>query len=170
VTTNRPSRYVTALIIALAAIAAVSGILLWSRYRGSQGQEIAISPPPAEETAGSIYVGGAVSNPGLYPFSDGDSLDSVIRAAGGLSTGADLSAIHLHIPRDGESSTQKIDINRAEAWLLQALPGIGETRAAAIVAYRQQNGHFRSTDELMRVDGIGAATYQQVEGLVTVAD
>ncbi len=117
-TTNRPSRYVTALIIALAAVAAVSGILLWSRYRGNQGQEIAISPPPTEETADSIYVGGAVTNPGLYPFRDGDSLDSVIHAAGGLTAGADLSAVHLYIPQDEEASTQKIDINRAEAWLL----------------------------------------------------
>jgi len=170
VTTNRPSRYVTALISALAAVAAVSGILLWSRYHEGPSREIVISLPPTEETAGSIYVGGAVNNPSLYPFIDGDSLDSVIRAAGGLTAGADLSAVQLYIPQDGEESHQKIDINRAEAWLLQALPGIGETRAADIVAYRQQSGAFRSTDELMKVDGIGTATYQQIEGLVTVAD
>jgi len=169
-TENRPSRYVTALIIALAAVAAVSGILLWSRYHKGPSREIVISLPPTEETAGSIYIGGAVNNPGLYPFTNDDILDSVIRAAGGLSAGADISAVHLYIPRDGEESPQKIDINRAEAWLLQALPGIGETRAAAIVTYRQQNAGFRSTDELMKVDGIGTTIYQQIEGLVTVAD
>jgi competence protein ComEA len=65
---------------------------------------------------------------------------------------------------------QKVNINRAEAWLLGALPGIGEVRAQAIIDYRQQNGPFRSTNELLKVAGIGTATYERIKDLITVAD
>ena len=118
-----------------------------------------------------VYVGGAVNNPGSYPVKTGDSISEIIQIAGGTASNADPSSLNIYIPcLVEEKQSQKIDLNRAEAWLLQALPGIGETRAAAIVAHRQQNGGFRSTDELMKIDGIGPDIYGQIEGLVTVAD
>ena len=70
----------------------------------------------------------------------------------------------------GEQEPQKIDINRAEVWLLEALPGIGETLAQRIVDYRQQNGPFQHTNELLKVAGIGTTTYEQIKHLITVAD
>lgn len=86
-------------------------------------------------------------------------------------SGADVDRIKLYVPRAGESGTsQKIDINRAEVWLLTALPGIGETRARAIVEYRRQHGPFRSISELTKVEGIGATTYDQIKNLITVAE
>jgi competence protein ComEA len=66
--------------------------------------------------------------------------------------------------------TQKININRAEAWLLEALPGIGPTKAKAIIEYRQKNGFFRNVDELTKVNGISAALLEQIKPLVTVTD
>jgi comEA protein len=71
--------------------------------------------------------------------------------------------------RQGESP-QKIDINRAEAWLLEALPGIGPSKAQAIIDYRQQNGGFRSIIEITEVEGIGPSIYKQIKDLITVAD
>lgn len=65
---------------------------------------------------------------------------------------------------------QKIDINRAEAWLLEALPGIGESKAQAIIAYRQQNGVFKHISEITNVEGIGPAIYEQIKDLITVGD
>jgi len=65
---------------------------------------------------------------------------------------------------------QKIDINRAEAWLLEALPGIGETKAQAIIAYRQQNGGFKHIIEITEVDGIGPAIYEEIKDLITIGD
>ncbi len=51
-----------------------------------------------------------------------------------------------------------VDINRADAAALaEALSGVGETKAAEIVRYRQQHGPFRSADQLAEVRGIGAA-------------
>jgi comEA protein len=65
---------------------------------------------------------------------------------------------------------QKIDINRAEAWLLEALPGIGPSKAQAIIDYRQQNGEFKHITEITRVEGIGPAIYEQIKDLITVGD
>jgi comEA protein len=65
---------------------------------------------------------------------------------------------------------QKIDINRAEAWLLEALPGIGPSKAQAIIDYRQQNGGFKHITEITRVEGIGPAIYEQIKDLITVGD
>lgn len=69
-----------------------------------------------------------------------------------------------------EEQPQKIDINRAEAWLLEALPGIGESKAQAIIAYRQQNGGFKHITEITLVDGIGPAIYEDIKELITVGD
>lgn len=48
-----------------------------------------------------------------------------------------------------------IDVNEADVYDLQRLPGIGEKRAQAIVAYREEHGPFQSVDELDNVSGIG---------------
>ena len=69
-----------------------------------------------------------------------------------------------------EIQPQRININRAEAWLLEALPGIGETRAQAIIDFRNQNGVFHNINELLKVKGIGVTTYEQIKHLITVAD
>jgi len=119
---------------------------------------------------GGIYIGGAVISPGLYPLRAGDSVEALIQAAGGTTSSANLSRLKLYIPRVGEQEPQKVDINRAELWLLKALPGIGETRARAIIAYREQYGPFHNINELTKVKGIGITTYEEIKHLITVAD
>ena len=156
---DKLNRYWTLIIILLVAIIAIGGTVVWSRYSGSQPIEIYISSE--QEWQGRIHVDGAVNNPGFY----------IIQAAGGTTSNADLSSLKIYIPRLGEEiQPQKIDLNRAEAWLLEALPGIGEVRAQAIIDYRHQNGPFRNISELTKVEGIGIATYEQIKHLITVAD
>lgn len=124
-----------------------------------------------DDFTGNIYIGGEVNSPGLYPFSPDDSLGELIMAAGGLRSGADISQVSLIIPDPSSASLpQHIDINRAEAWLLAALPGIGDTRAQDIVDYRQQNGPFRSASDLLNVKGIGQATLDRIKDLITVSE
>jgi competence protein ComEA len=65
---------------------------------------------------------------------------------------------------------QLVNINMAPAWLLVALPGIGEARARAIVDYREREGPFQRIDQLMQVPDIGPATYRGLRGLVTVGE
>lgn len=69
-----------------------------------------------------------------------------------------------------QATSQKIDINRAEAWLLEALPGIGPAKAQAIIDYRQQNGGFSHIYEITNVPGISTTMYQNIEGMITVGD
>lgn len=61
-----------------------------------------------------------------------------------------------------------LDLNVATAEALAALPGVGPTRAEAIVADRAANGIFRSVDELDRVPGFGPATVAALRPYVTV--
>ncbi len=167
--TSKFSQYWTLITILLIAIIAISSIVLWSRC--SRSQPIEISMPTAQELQGEIYIGGAVSNPGFYPLKTGDTVEALIQAAGGTTDSADLGWLNLYIPQAGEGEQpQKIDLNRAEAWLLEALPGIGESRAQAIIDYREQNGLFSNIKELTKVEGIGTATYEKIKHLITVAD
>jgi competence protein ComEA len=48
------------------------------------------------------------------------------------------------------------------------LPGIGETKAKAIIQYREQNNGFDSIEKLQEVNGIGPATFESLKELVTV--
>ncbi len=163
------NQFWTLIIILLIAIIMVGSLVTWSRYSRSQPIEISISP--GQELQGEVYIGGAVNNPGFYPLEAEDSIDDVIQAAGGASINADTGQLKLYIPEVGEEEpAQKVNLNRAEAWLLQALPGIGETRAQAIIDYRQQNGQFDNINELIKVEGIGTVTYEKIKHLVTVAD
>jgi len=169
VATSKFGQYWTLITILLIAIIAIGGIVAWSRY--SRGQPVEISIPAAQELQGEIYIGGAVNNPGSYSLNTGDTVEALIQAVGGTMNGADLNRLKLYLPQIGEDeSSQKIDLNRAEAWLLEALPEIGESRAQAIIDYREQNGPFHNINELTKVDGIGTATYEKIKHLITVAD
>lgn len=61
-----------------------------------------------------------------------------------------------------------INLNTATAAELDTLPGIGPSKAAAILQYRTDHGPFRTTRELMNVKGIGDSTYDALKDLVTV--
>ena len=60
-----------------------------------------------------------------------------------------------------------IDINMADAAALQTLPGIGKTKAAAIIAHREANGPFVSVDDLKNVTGIGEKTLEKLKEQIT---
>jgi competence protein ComEA len=163
-TLNRFWLLITLLLIVLIL---VGGLILWNHR--DNGEPINISFTQPAELKGEISLEGAVTNPGSYPFNPGDNLDSIIRRSGGVKDDADLSRIQIVIPQKNENfEPQKVDINRADVWLLQALPGIGEIRAQAIIDYRDKNGLFRSIDEISDVPGIGEAVFQNIRPFITV--
>jgi competence protein ComEA len=146
------------------------GIILAVRQSSHRPVEIKLSSASPLQYDGDIYVGGAVANPGLYPLRKGDTIESLIQTAG-LEENADTSQIEIYVPKTGElSKTQKIDLNRADVWLLDALPGIGQGRAQAIVDYRNQNGSFRRIEDLLNIQGIGESTLGEIRDFITVKD
>lgn len=60
-----------------------------------------------------------------------------------------------------------VDVNSADASALESLPGIGPSKAAAIIAYRDQNGPFKSIDDLDKVEGIGPSTLANIGEFVS---
>lgn len=163
------NRYWTIAIVSLIVVIIVTVFVIRSRYRPSRPIEIIL--PPQQEIQGNIDISGAVTNPGIYQFSGGDTIGVLIQSAGGITANGTPDSLALNIPdANATEDTQKININRAEAWLLEALPGIGPAKAKAIIEYRQKNGFFRNVDELTKVNGISAALLEQIKPLVTVAE
>lgn len=72
----------------------------------------------------------------------------------------------------GSSAAQEaagpVNINTASAEELAALPGIGETLAGRIVAYRTEHGTFSSTEEIQKVSGIGEKIFAEIADRITV--
>ncbi len=75
------------------------------------------------------------------------------------------------VPSKGQTFVpgQVVDLNTATLSDLLTLPGIGETRAQAILDYRQANGPFRWSEDLMDVPGIGQSVFAELEPYVTAA-
>ena len=61
-----------------------------------------------------------------------------------------------------------ININTASLEELDALPGIGPSKAQAIIDYRTMNGNFQALEDIMKVSGIGQATFDDIKGLITI--
>ncbi|MGH8904489.1 MAG: helix-hairpin-helix domain-containing protein [Egibacteraceae bacterium] len=149
----------------------------------------------AEEVV--VHVAGAVATPGLYRLPGGARVDDALTAAGGPLPGAALDGLNLARPlTDGEQvvvpaagaggmatappapsgvpspagrSDGKLDLNRATAQDLDALPGIGPVLAQRIVSHRQEHGPFKTVGTLRDVTGIGERTFQQLAPLVAVS-
>ena len=80
----------------------------------------------------------------------------------------DVSGIGSADSTQDEASDGKININTASEAQLCNIPGIGSTRAAAIVAYRQENGGFTVIEDIMNVNGIKEGTYNKIKDKIKV--
>lgn len=67
-----------------------------------------------------------------------------------------------------EAVSQKININTADKETLMTLPGIGESRADAVIAYRQEHGGFSSIEEIQNISGIKTAVFSRLKDRITV--
>jgi competence protein ComEA len=167
---SHADRFYLSVTVFLVIAVIAGGVILAVQHSRSQPVEIVLSQTEPPEQSGELYIGGAVANPGIYSLKEGDTLQTLLSDAG-IEPDADLSHIEIYVPREGEEqSPQKIDINRAESWLLEALPGIGETRAQAIVDYRNENGPFKRIEDLLQVEGIGEGTFEKIKDYITVSD
>lgn len=145
-----------------------------------------------------MYICGAVLNPGVYELSSSSRIYELVELAGGLTEDADEQSVNLAqfaedggmvwIPTKEESAagvtapagaadsaatassedSGKVNINTADASELTTLNGIGDSKAAAIIAYREAHGGFQSIEEIMNVDGIAEGTYEKIREYITV--
>ena len=92
--------------------------------------------------------------------------------AGGISTEKRASHEAVMTGRNvaGESAQVigTVDINTASASELEKLPGIGEKLAAAVIAYREENGAFSAAEDIMNVPGIGEGKFDAIKDIITV--
>jgi competence protein ComEA len=135
-----------------------------------------------------VYVSGAVLKPDVYQVPPGSIVKDALLAAGGAVEDADLDRInlaspvsggqHIYVPTIGEEnlpvsspsrqsgSDGKVNINTADAALLETLPGIGPSLAQRIIDYRQKNGPFAQNQDIMEVSGIGQGIFDKLVDLI----
>ena len=143
----------------------------------------------------SVYIVGAVKQPGIYELPSGSLVNAAVEAAGGFSEGADLTAINLvetiesnamiKVPFTGETggivsggngssgnsgsqSNTKVNLNSAGIDELCTVPGIGESTAKKIISYRETNGPFSSIEEIMNVSGIKQAKFEVMKEYICI--
>lgn len=84
-----------------------------------------------------------------------------------------VSQENLQTEQSTDSSSNQqaqnlVNINEADLAQLQTLSGIGEKKAQAIINYRQENGSFKSVDDLNKVAGIGEKTVEKIRNLIKI--
>lgn len=79
---------------------------------------------------------------------------------------ATIITLFLIIPSGAYAAL--VNINTADATLLDTLPGIGPTKAKAIVDYRMSNGPFRNLSDIQKVSGIGSSIYSEILPFITL--
>jgi len=153
------------------------------------------SAPTAPPQPLQVYVTGAVHIPDVYELAPDSRVEDAIAAAGGATEEADVEAInqaaplsdgaHIHVPSLADhlptpppiststlqtllsspsTAAGSVDINTATAEDLQTMPGIGPALAQRIIEQRP----YGSIEDVMRVSGIGEATFEKLKDLITV--
>ncbi len=127
-----------------------------------------------------IDLRGEVLYPSVYKIKKGTLLNDLLRLAGGVKKDADLTNFSLvksleenekiiipSITSSGEVELL-ININKATTEELMTLPSVGESKAKAIIEYRNKNGNFKSIEEIKNVSGIGESLYAKIKEFITV--
>lgn len=135
-----------------------------------------------------VYVCGAVKSPGVVYLRPGSRAADALEAAGGFAVNAAGDAVNLaarvsdgeklYFPTQEEYQAKEeqeaaaagglVNINTAGTAELCTLPGIGESRAADIIAYREACGGFTVCEDIMQVSGIKESVYNKISDKITV--
>ena len=136
-----------------------------------------------------VYVCGQVASPGVYELPEESRIYEAVESAGGiLEQGAaesvnlaekasdgqriyipskeEAAAMPAETPDEGSSggmNDERVNLNTADKEELMTLTGIGETRAEAILTFREENGSFHSPEDIMNVQGIKEGIYEKIK-------
>ena len=143
---------------------------------------------PDRAGALTVYVCGAVGHPGVYKLPANSRVYEAVELAGGMSEDAAPAAVNqaelltdgqmIVIPTKEEEQVREeaeeareeglVNINTADIDELKTLPGIGDSKARSIVAYREKNGAFGTIDDIKNVEGIGDGVFAKLEDCIKV--
>ena len=141
-----------------------------------------------------VEIKGQVKKPDVYIIDENSIINDLIDLAGGVTENADLSNINRakklqnhemiyiadknDINNDYTQATNMengsmdneilVDINTATTDKLKTLNGIGDSKAKSIIEYREQNGGFKSIEEIKNVTGIGDKMFEKIKESITV--
>ncbi len=141
-----------------------------------------------EEQVLTVYVCGAVKSPGVYELHGNSRVYEAVALAGGMTKDAALAAVNqaellsdgqmIVIPTveeqqavsEAEEAREEglVNINSADLEDLKTLPGIGDSKARSILAYREKNGAFQTIDDIKNVEGIGDGVFAKLENCIKV--
>ena len=146
-----------------------------------------------EQNMNQIYVHivGAVKKPGVYIFQHKPRVIEVVDKAGGFTKDAVVSMINqAEVVEDGtqltiasskdnkkkeksqkkgtDANSGKVNLNQATKEELMTLTGIGEAKAVAIIAYREENGKFQKIEDLMNITGIKEGVFEKIQSQICV--
>lgn len=142
----------------------------------------------AEEMRILVHVCGAVVDPGVVALPQGSRAEDALLAAGGFAEDASRDYVNLAgyvsdgeklyfptreevsagIQVQAEADDGLVNINTADVAALCTLPGIGESRARDIIAYREAHGDFESCEDIMKVSGIKTSVYEKLSDRIKV--
>ncbi|ELY8292626.1 helix-hairpin-helix domain-containing protein [Enterococcus faecalis] len=147
------------------------------------------------ETMIYVDIKGAVKVPGIYQLKNQQRIWDALALAGGVSEEADTAQVNyaqkvkdqmiIYVPKKGESVAQsletlqesapaqqnqeeKINLNTATEAELQTISGIGAKKAQEIIRFRDEQGPFKTVEELKNVPGIGEKTVDRLKDMLTV--
>ena len=147
------------------------------------------------ETMIYVDIKGAVKVPGIYQLKNQQRIWDALALAGGVSEEADTTQVNyaqkvkdqmiIYVPKKGESVAQsletlqesapaqqnqeeKINLNTATEAELQTISGIGAKKAQEIIRFRDEQGPFKTVEELKNVPGIGEKTVERLKDMLTV--
>lgn len=135
-----------------------------------------------------VYVCGAVNSPRVVALASGSRGWEAVEAAGGFAEDAAEMSVNLAakledgmqlcIPTQEEADREAdaqaaaesglVNLNKADVSRLTSLPGIGEARAEAIIAYREAHGGFTAIEDIMKVSGIKEGAFEKIKDRITV--
>lgn len=157
--------------------------------------EVTKSNKDINNKVATIYISGEINSPGVVTIGIDKRLSDAVDKLGGLTKDADFNRInlamkiedekHYIIPKIGEElevnneessvvesvdnkDSNKININTATIQELDSLPGVGEATANKILNYRQENGKFKSIEEIKNVNGIGEKKYEDLKDTICI--
>lgn len=153
-------------------------------WRGGFGSSPA-SPPDIPEKIYFVEVQGVVPRPGIYSFTRPPNLAEVWTLAERPGQPAEskqalVSGSSISVGADGSFNIGRmagaqlmvlglaLDLNRATAEDLQAVPGIGPALARRIITYREGHGPFTRVEDLLEVKGIGEKSLAKIQHYLAI--